>query len=277
MTMTKRNIPADSFDPADQVGVVPTKVEPDGSVTVTGTGELLNEDATTSDMYTPDTNGDPVGSETRSSQDEVRLPAFYYDRYALDSNGNPIPKPSVVAGIMEIVREKSALFRSFEAIKSDKAKQKAVDEYQQKITAFVDGYQPLLEVDMQGSGLNLVQLVTKTWAEFASVAYEYQMSADALDGKDMPDWLAKRETQAVLLFNKATFLNEVTDRLSHLFELNEKTMTVKQANVQKQVEYRQQRLAEYNFKKHGDTSNRNATSMNEENANFARQLIANLA
>ena len=105
MTMTKRNIPADSFDPADQVGVVPTKVEPDGSVTVTGTGELLNEQATTSDMYTPDTNGDPVGSETRSSQDEVRLPAFYYDRYALDSNGNPVPKPSVVAGIMESLKK----------------------------------------------------------------------------------------------------------------------------------------------------------------------------
>ena len=65
--MTTKNIPADTFDPSEQVGIVPTKVESDGSVTVTGSGELLNEQATTVDMYTPDTNGDPTGSERRAN------------------------------------------------------------------------------------------------------------------------------------------------------------------------------------------------------------------
>ena len=275
--MTKRNIPADTFDPADQVGIIPTKIESDGSITVTGSGELLNEDATTDAMYKPDTIGDPIGSENRARQDEVKLPAFYYERYSIDGNGNPTFLPSVVHGIMAIVKEKSSLFRSFDAIKPATARDKAVIKYKAKVQAFVDAYQPLVEVDPQGTGLNLLQLVTKTWAEFASVAYEYQMSADSLGGKEMPDWMAKRETQAVTLFHKATFLNEVTDMLGAYFELNSNTLKIKPANVQKQVEYRQQRLAEYNFKKHGDTSNRNATSMNEENANFARQLIANLA
>ena len=274
--MTKKNIPAETFDPADQVGIIPTKIEQDGTILVTGTGELINQQATTADMYTPDTNGDPVGSETRAEQDQVRLPAFYYDRYAVSSFGKPTFLPSVVQGIMNIVKEKSALFRNFDAVAPASAKKKAIEDNEIKVAAFAEGFQPLLEVDPQGTGLNLLQLVTKTWAEFASVAYEYQMSADSLGNKEMPDWMAKRETQAVLLFHKATFLNEAIDRISNQFELNEKTLEVKIDNVRKQVEYRQIRLAEYNFKKHGDTSNRNATSMNEENANYARQLISSL-
>ena len=68
--------------------------------------ELVNKVETDESMYTPDTNGDPIGSEIRDAQDPVHLPDFYYKKYALDAVGQPIAQMSRVQGIMEVFKQK---------------------------------------------------------------------------------------------------------------------------------------------------------------------------
>ena len=70
------------------------------------TGELLPDQKTPESAWKPDTNGDPVGSEARATQDPVHLPDFYYRKYSIDGEGKPIAQLSRVDGIMEVFKAK---------------------------------------------------------------------------------------------------------------------------------------------------------------------------
>ena len=60
----------------------------------------------TLDDASPDTNGDPVGSEERAKQDPVKMPLWYFDKYDLDGNGKPIPSIAHVNAIMDMLPKK---------------------------------------------------------------------------------------------------------------------------------------------------------------------------
>ena len=264
-TTSKRNIPSDVFDPSDLVQTIPTKISADGSIEVTGTGELVNEQKTTDAMYSPDTMGDPQGSEARASNNQVALPDFYFKRFDLDDLGRPTFKQSIVDGIINMLVAKLA--NNYEPTDKVKADGKIV----------ADGLIPLLEVDPQATGLNFLQLVTKTWGEFISNAYEYQIAADALSEKtEMPDYLLERETKMVDLASKARILDYAVSLIDNKFGLATKTLTLNVAYVKKQIEYRQQRLAEYTYKKNADSGRRNASHLNDATIVHAQNIVASL-
>lgn len=267
MPMTKRNVPAETFDPADQIDIIPTTMDADGSITITGTGELVNEQATTQDMYKPDTNGDPVGSEQRAANDEVSLPDFYYTNYDITPEGQPTFKRSVIQGIMEAFNTKLATRNAYVPTEAQLEKAGVV----------ADGLMPLLESDPQATGLNFLQFMTKTWAEFASVGYEYQTAADKVaKDKPLPDYLCEREVKMFGLADKVRILDAALAIVGTNFGLNDKTLALKPNYVQTQVESRQKRLAEWSYKKNADTSNRNASHLNDASVQHARSLFARL-
>ena len=102
----------DHFDPADQ------EIGP----------ELVNELETDESMYTPDTNGDPEGSEARDKQDAGHLPDFYYRKYALDNDSQPVFQQSRVDGIMDVFKAKKNTPMTLNA-KDDEQRKKEEDYY----------------------------------------------------------------------------------------------------------------------------------------------------
>ncbi len=129
------------------------------------------------------------------------------------------------------------------------------------------GLQPLLEVEPQATGINFLQLATRTWAEFVSVVFEYKESmAEADPSKEIPDWLCEREDKMFQLGRKSSLLSSVLEQIDDKFGL--KDVSIKADRVKTQVELRLQRLAEWNYKNIVDTSKFSARVMTR-NANSA--------
>ena len=145
------NTADDLFDPADLE-----------------TQEPLPPEHTDESAHVPDTNGDPEGSETRATKLEIVLPDFFYKRYHLDDYGNPTYNPSVVKDIMMVFDLKAKTPLTFNEDNQD------ADEkyYDKQVLDVIDGIRVLLEVDPQSTGINILSLNTRTWAEFISIAYE---------------------------------------------------------------------------------------------------------
>ena len=240
-----KNVDNDIFDPSDQ------EVGP----------ELVYAGPTDESMFTADTSGDPEGSEERATPDAISLPDFYFKKYQLDEQGNPTFNASRVKGIMEVFMAKKDL--PFTTPFEDDARKEVEQElFDAQVQSVADGLMPLLEVDPQTTGINFLQLTTRTWAEFASIAYEFKEDAEASNpNDDLPDWLIEREDKMFQLGRKARMCREVLAKVDDKFGLND--TKINDSRVQNEVERRLQRLAEWNYNKQADRSGKVAMDLNK--------------
>jgi len=223
------------------------------------TTEPLPPEHTDESAQAPDTNGDPEGSEARAEKPAISLPDFFFRRYHLDDNGNPTFNTVVVDNIMEVFdvkAETEMAFNNEETAEADLA------YYNSQVESIVDGVMQLLEVDPQSTGINILSLSTRTWAEFSSIAWEYQDALGTIDStKEIPEWLISREHKMMELGRKARLLRDAVNRIDDKFGL--KNTSLDRDRVQNEVERRLQRLAEWNFNQHADQSGKTANTMNK--------------
>ena len=245
----------DIFDPADQ------EIGP----------ELVNEIETDESMFTADTNGDPEGSERRATPDAIQLPDYFYKKYSLDADNKPTFNKSRVEGIMKVFEAKKGTPIAFLGEDED-AKAKEQELFDAQVQQVVDGLMPLLEVDPQTTGINFLQLTTRTWAEFASIAYEYKEDAETSNPNDeLPTWLLEREDKMFQLGRKARMLSAVIDQVDTRFGLNKTNLD--SSRVQNEVERRLQRLAEWNFNNVVDQSLKVAMDLNRQTKEHTQNVF----
>ena len=127
------------------------------------TKELVPSVETTHDDYTPDTSADPEGSEARANVGK-QFPEFVHRDY-LVKMGEVHASATTVEACMAIFTTKKDT--------DTKLTNEALDEYQAKVEAIIEGKKPLLEVDAPTSGYNMLSEMTRTWAEFVCSIYEY--------------------------------------------------------------------------------------------------------
>jgi len=247
----------------------PTEIDVEIDMANGETGELLPPRHTPESAWAPDTNGDPVGSERRATQDDIILPDYFYKKYMLDNQGKPTFNPSRIFGIMKIFNEKINTEQTFN--KDDNVlAEKERAYFDAQVESIVLGQKPLLEVDPQTTGINFLQLATRTWAEFVSIVYEYKESMAEQDPtKEIPEWLIEREDKMLQLGRKARILKFALEKIDSDFGLKDVSIDAKR--VQYQVEQRLQRLAEWNYNNVVDTSIKSAIHMTTQ-ANQAFDL-----
>ena len=234
------------------------------------TTELLPPEHTDESAHRPDTIADPEGAEVRATPSAISLPDFFFKRYRLDDNGNPTYNLSVVEFIMGVFDAKKGTDLVFNVETADDDQQ----YYDHQVMAIVDGVMQLLEVDPQSTGINFLGLCTRTWAEFASIAYEYSDSLAGLKfDAELPDWLVTREDKMMQLGRKARLLRDAIAQVDNKFGL--KSTSLDRKRVQTEVERRLQRLAEWNFSQHADTSGKVSAAMNKATANHCESVFAN--
>ena len=249
-----RNV--DFFDPADEETV-----------------ELTTPETTEEAAFRPDTNGDPEGSAERAEKPAIVLPSFYYEKYDLDDDGNPIFKPSVVTQIMEVFDAKKDTEVSFQG--TDEAVEKQTLQYDDEILAIVGGLSPLLETQPQATGIRILQLMTDTWSEFCSRAWEYKASQATLKlDAELPDWFVQREDQLMAVARKARLIRDAVNTIDEQFGLN--STKLDRFRVQAAVERRQQRLAEWNYNKHADQTGKVGSRMNQATVEHCESIFANV-
>ena len=155
----------------------------------------------------------------------------------------------------------------------DKAKDEEI-YYDNQVNTIVDGVRQLLEVDPQSTGIQFLSLNTRTWAEFVSIAYEYNDSLTSISANDdLPEWLIQREEKMMQLGRKARMLRDAIDAIDDKFGL--KSTSLDRDRVQNEVERRLQRLAEWNFRKHADQSGKVANTYNAQTVQHCETVFAN--
>ena len=91
-----------------------------------------------------------------------------------------------------------------------------------------------METDPQSTGINFLQLTTRTWAEFASIAYEYKEETElANPNDDLPTWLIEREDKMFGLGRKARMLSAVVGLVGENFGLQD--LGLKDVRVQNEI------------------------------------------
>lgn len=246
-------MPADIFDPAELE-----------------TEELLPPVKTPENAHRADTLGDPEGSEARATEVAIALPDFFFRRYRLDDLGKPTFNKATVDGIMAVYAQKADTNQVFGG-KDPKAEEKY---FNKQIDDIVTGISQLLEIDPQTTGITMLQLTTRTWAEFVSIAYEYQDSMATVDqNKEIPDWLIEREAKMIALGRKARMLSGFCAKMDDKFGL--KSTSLDSFRVQGEVERRLQRLAEWNFNQHANTSGKTANTLNTASNKFQADIFNN--
>lgn len=242
------------FDPSD--------IEVEIDMANGETGELLPPQKTPEEAWAPDTMGDPEGSERRDTQDDIVLPDYFYKKYMLDNEGKPTFNPSRVVATMKIFKEKIDTEQAFNKDDEDLAI-KEKEYFDMQVESIVLGQKPLLEVDPQTTGINFLQLATRTWAEFISIVYEYKESMSEQDPtKEIPEWLIEREDKMLQLGRKARLLKTALAKIDSDFGL--KSVSIDEYRVKTQVELRLQRLAEWNYNNVVDTSIKSAVTMTKQ-------------
>ena len=241
------------FDPADQETVEP-----------------LPPEFTTEEAFEPDTNGDPEGAEKRAEKPAIALPDFFYKRYKLDDDGNPTFNVATVTSIMEVFDMKADSNMNFPSDNEDEEEK----YYDSQVNSIVEGISQLLEVDPQSTGINVLSLNTRTWAEFVSIAYEYNDSINSISSNDeIPTWLFQREEKMMQLGRKARMLRDAVNAIDDKFGL--KSTSLDRERVQNEVERRLQRLAEWNFNQHADKSGKVANEYNAASVQHCETVFAN--
>jgi hypothetical protein len=245
---------ADLFDPADQ------EIGP----------ELIVGNDTPESAYIADHTTDPEGTEARSVQADIHLPDWYFRKHALTDLGKPTYNKSVADGILKVFDTKFGTPMTFNG---DNAESEET-YFDSQVNQVVDGINVLLEVDPQSTGLNFLQLCTRTWSEFASVCYEYQDSMSSQAGnEDIPDWLIEREEKMVGLGRKARILSSALTAIDHAFGL--KNTAIDRFRVQNAIKDRLQRLAEWNFNQHADSSGKVKKTLNVETNAHMKSIVDN--
>ena len=143
------------------------------------------------------------------------MPDFFFKSYDLDDFGQPTFKKSRVNEIMKVFDAKVDTPMTF---KTDISVESEQEYFDQQCNDIVNGTLPLLEVDAPATGISLLQLCTRTWAEFVSVVYEY---TDAMAGvSEIPDWLVEREEKMAQLGRKARLLSQAISSMDDKFGLS---------------------------------------------------------
>lgn len=227
--------------------------------------ELLPAVETDDSMFNDDSSGDPEGAERRATPDAIVLPDYFYKKYAIGADGKPTFNAPRVDGIMQVFEAKQATEATFA---DDGAKQ----AYQDDIAQIAKAMKSLCFVDPQTTGINFLQLTTRTWAEFASIAYEYQEECEnANPNEELPTWLIEREEKMIQLGRKARLLRDVIAEVDSRFGLNDTKL--KASRVRTEVERRLQRLAEWNYNNVVDTSLKSAMDMNAKSREHTRSVF----
>ena len=160
---------------------------------------------------------------------------------------------------------------SFLSKDKDKVKEDT-DFFLSQVAQVVEGQRPLLEIDPQSSGINFLQLTTRTWAEFSSIAYEYQEDSEAVNqSEELPTWLIEREDKMFGLGRKARLLSAAVEMIGEDFGLSDIALNSKR--VQTEIERRQQRLAEWNYKNAVNISHKVASDMNRATLEHTKSVF----
>ncbi len=186
----------------------------------------------------------PQGAEDNSVEATITLPAnhWYHRKYAFNAAGEPTYNSTVVKEIMDIFDQKLNSPMLF-VDDTNNVEEQAFDR---DISMVCDGQSVLLEVDPASTGFAFLNLCNKTWAEFASVAYEVVEALSA--AKEEPEeWLLKREQDMYALGYKARVLKQALEALSKDFGFEHDGIS--RDRVEQNVMTRCQRLAKYSFDK----------------------------
>jgi len=234
--------------------------------------ELVYGMKTTDDMFAPDTSGDPVGTEERAKPAVIQLPDHYYRKYDVDGNGQPMFSVGRVQGIKDVLMSKKDT--PYTPLgKNDEEKTMNETLFQQEVNALALAFQPLLLIDPQTTGINFLQLTTRTWAEFVSIAYEYKEAIMALtQDQEIPTWLIEREDKMFNLGRKARLLSAVVNNIDNEFGLKDVKLNIDR--VITEVQRRQQRLAEWNYNQSADASRKVSESLNTETIAHCENVFA---
>jgi len=234
--------------------------------------ELVYGLKTTEDMYSTDTSGDPVGTEERAKPALIQLPDHYYRKYDVDGNGDPTFSAGRVAGIKDVLMSKKDT--PYKALgKNDEERTTNEALFQREVNGLALAFQPLLLIDPQTTGINFLQLTTRTWAEFVSIAYEYNEAVMSLtQDQEMPTWLIDREDKMFDLGRKSRLLSAVVNNIDNAFGLKDVKLNIDR--VMTEVERRQQRLAEWNYKNSADASRKVSESLNTETIAHCQNVFA---
>lgn len=234
------------------------------------TTELLPPEHTDESAHRPDTIADPEGSAVRAETPAISLPDFFFKKFHLDDIGNPTYNDVVVESIMgvfDIKADTSLVFNNKETAENDQS------YYIIQVETIVEGVMQLLEVDPQSTGINILSLSTRTWAEFSSVAYEYSDGLTTIDAsKEIPEWLIAREEKMMQLGRKARLLRDAINRIDDKFGL--RSTSLDRDRVQTEVERRLQRLAEWTFNQHANKSGKVANTMNKASIQHCETVFA---
>jgi len=241
------------------------------------TKELLPKTKSEMSDYTEDTIADSEGAEQRSVKASVVIADWWHRKFNLTDNGQPTYKPEIVQAIMDIFDKKFGTAMTFKEIKLPNGEIMTIEQqqetYQAHVQRIVDGTRIELGVDPETTGLSLLGRCTKTWSEFASITYEYFDTVQNLASQeDLPDWVYEREAKMFDLGRKARLLTDALKAVDQEFG-NLKNVAIQKDRVEAQVMDRQQRLAEYNFKKQADTSGKNNRKLNAETVAHMQSIV----
>lgn len=241
------------------------------------TKELLPKTKSEMSDYTEDTIADAEGAEQRSVKASVVIADWWHRKFNLTDNGQPTYKPEIVQAIMDIFDKKFGTAMTFKEIKLPNGEIMTVEQqqetYQAHVQRIVDGTRIELGVDPETTGLSLLGRCTKTWSEFASITYEYFDTVQNLASQeDLPDWVYEREAKMFDLGRKARLLTDALKAVDQEFG-NLKNVSIQKDRVEAQVMERQQRLAEYNFKKQADTSGKTIRKLNAETVAHMQSIV----
>ena len=241
------------------------------------TKELLPEVKSDLNDDTEDTNRDPEGAEQRSVKADIVVADWWHRKFALTDHGQPTNKTEVVDAIMAVFDKKFGTAMSFKEITLPNKEVLTVEDqqetYQEHVQRIVDGTRIELGVDPETTGLSLLGRCTKTWSEFASVTHEYFDTVQNLASQeDLPDWVYEREAKMFDLGRKARLLTDALKVVDQEFG-NLRNVSIQRDRVESQVMDRQQRLAEYNFKKQADTSGKNNRKLNAETVAHMQSIV----
>jgi hypothetical protein len=207
----------------------------------------------------------------------VVIADWWHRKFNLTDNGQPTYKPEIVQAIMDIFDKKFGTAMTFKEIKLPNGEIMTVEQqqetYQAHVQRIVDGTRIELGVDPETTGLSLLGRCTKTWSEFASITYEYFDTVQNLASQeDLPDWVYEREAKMFDLGRKARLLTDALKAVDQEFG-NLKNVSIQKDRVEAQVMERQQRLAEYNFKKQADTSGKTIRKLNAETVAHMQSIV----
>ena len=238
------------------------------------TKELLPKNKSEMSDYTEDTIADSEGAQARQARADIVLPDWYFRKFALTDFGKPTFNPAVVASIMAVFDAKYGSVPVFPEAEGEASVSDQQLAWDASVNDIVTGIRVLLGVDPQSTGLNFLQLTTRTWSEFVSVCHEYPDSMSNQKDEEIPTWLIEREEKMLDLGRKARMLVSALSIIDNDFGL--KDVRIQKSRVQSAVEQRMQRLAEWNFKQQADNSGKVNKQLNAQ-ANAHMQSIVNNA